>query len=159
VALEREGEIIMGGVHGPFQGERFYAEKGGGASLNGKKIEVSETERLADSLMVTGFPYDRRENIEHYLEYMRRFLLRAQGVLRVGAAALDLCYIACGRLDGFWEEKLHPWDTAAGKLIVEEAGGRMSDFEGMAFSPYGKQMVASNGLIHDEILSVIRSEG
>jgi myo-inositol-1(or 4)-monophosphatase len=156
IALEVSGEIVMGGVYAPFQDELFFAEKGRGARLNGKRIRVSRTPRLRESLLVTGFPYDRRDNIDHYLAYLRQFLLSAHGVLRIGSAALDLCSVACGRLDAFWEEKLLPWDTAAGKLIVEEAGGTVTDFAGKKFSHYGKELLASNGLIHKEMLHVLR---
>jgi myo-inositol-1(or 4)-monophosphatase len=159
IALQAGGEIVLGGVYAPFQDEMFWAEKGKGARLNGRRIRVSRTPRLSESLVVTGFPYDRRKNVKRYLRYVEEFLLASHGVLRVGSAALDLCSVACGRLDGFWEEKLFPWDTAAGKLIVEEAGGKITDFKGNTFSPYGKEIVASNGVIHEEMLRVIRGVG
>lgn len=156
IAVESDGAIVAAGVENPFYRERFLAEKDGGATLNGKRIKVSSVPRLSESLLVTGFPYDRRERLQHYLGYWGDFLNRAHGILRLGSAALDLCCIACGRLEGFWEEKLHAWDTAAGWLIVEEAGGRVSNFEGGRFSPYGASLLATNSAIHDECLEVLR---
>lgn len=156
IALEYKGEIIAAGVENPFHRERFLAERGAGATLNGQRIRVSETQYLARSLLVTGFPYDRRQRIDHYLGIWADFLMRAHGILRLGSAALDLCCVACGRIEAFWEEKLHPWDTAAGWLILEEAGGRITTFTGGKFSPYGDQLLASNGAVHDECMDVLR---
>jgi len=155
IAVEKRGEIILAGVFNPYMNELFLAEKGAGATLNGKKIQVSGVSSLRDSLVVTGFPYDRRERVRHYLKAWELMLLSCQGILRLGSAALDLCYVAAGRAEGFWEEGLKPWDTAAGKLIVEEAGGRVSDFAGAAYSPYMKQVLGTNGAVHDEILKIL----
>jgi myo-inositol-1(or 4)-monophosphatase len=155
IGLEHAGSVILGVVFDPTRQELFVAESGGGASLNGAPIQASRTPKLNDALLVTGFAYDIRESAENNLNHFARFSLRAQGVRRMGAAALDLCYVACGRFDGFWELKLHPWDMAAGTLIVREAGGRVTDFKGGAFSIYGQQIVASNGLIHDEMVRVL----
>ena len=146
----------MGGVYNPFANEYFFATKGKGALLNDKPIRVSSVDGLDRSLVVTGFPYDRREHIDHYLRYIREFLLRSHGVLRIGAAALDLCSVACGRLEGFWEEKLHPWDVAAGILIVREAGGECTDFSGQPSSPYDTSILATNGHIHQAMLEVLQ---
>jgi myo-inositol-1(or 4)-monophosphatase len=152
IALERRGEVLVAGVLNPYHKECFLAERGAGATLNGACIRVSDTSTLGDSLLLTGFPYDRRERVDHYLAFWHRMILRAQGILRMGAAALDMCWVACGRAEGYWEQNLYPWDTAAGWLILDEAGGRTTDFEGGAFSPYGKFTLATNGHIHDELV-------
>ncbi|MCX7767252.1 MAG: inositol monophosphatase, partial [Candidatus Sumerlaeia bacterium] len=132
----------------------FYAERGGGAWLNEVPIHVSNIAELNQSLLVTGFPYDRR-HIDRLLKYVREFLIQAHGLLRLGSAALDLCYVACGRLEGFWEFFLNPWDTAAGYLIVEEAGGKVTDFRGNPYSIYEKQILATNGKIHNAMLTIL----
>jgi myo-inositol-1(or 4)-monophosphatase len=157
IGILRGKEPVAGGVYNPFYRELFLAVKGSGATLNGESIRVSKNATLRDSLMVTGFPYDRRERLDHYLAGWGEFLNRAQGVLRLGSAALDLCSIACGRLEGFWEEKLHAWDTTAGWLILEEAGGRVTDFKGGQFDPFGDELLATNGLVHDECIEALRS--
>ena len=154
IGVEYRGRCITGVVFDPSRQELFVAEEGGGATLNGNPIRVSRTPKLDGSLLVTGFSYDirtTRSNLDHFAS----FAVRAQGLRRMGAAAIDLCYVACGRFDGFWEMKLNPWDTAAGSLIVLEAGGRMSDFKGGTFSIYGAELVASNGLIHGEMVEVL----
>jgi myo-inositol-1(or 4)-monophosphatase len=153
-------EIILGGVYDPFRDELFWAEKGKGTWLEhaGKKrrLRVSKTRLLTESLLLTGFPYDRRERIDLYLSYVKAFMHYIQGIRRAGAAALDLCWVAAGRVDGYWEWRLKPWDVAAGKLIVEEAGGQLSDFSGRHFSVYGEQTLATNGRIHRRMLQVMR---
>lgn len=156
VALEHRGEIVAAGVYNPVSHEKFLAERGGGARLNGQKINVSRTESLAESLLVTGFPHSSVQILQQCLREVAYFLGKVHGILRLGAAALDMCYVACGRLEVFWQRNLHPWDTAAGWLIVEEAGGRVSDFSGAKFSPYGKELVCSNGRIHEEFLDWLR---
>jgi myo-inositol-1(or 4)-monophosphatase len=113
---------------------------------------------LDRALLATGFPYDRREKADFYLTFFKAFMTRSQGIRRAGSAALDLCYLACGPIDGFWELKLKPWDTAAGSLIVTEAGGRLTDFSGNAFSIWGSETLASNGSIHTEMLTVLELE-
>ena len=156
LALVDGGEIVLGFVYDPLRDELFEAEKGKGAFLNGVKIKVSETDSLSRSLLATGFPYDvwlSRNNLREF----GAFLLKAQGIRRSGSAALDLCYVACGRLDGFWEPGLKPWDMAAGALIVWEAGGAVSDYEGGQFNPFKPFIVASNSLIHDQMLEVLAS--
>ena len=135
----------------PVRDETFTATRGAGAQLNGAPITVSTIATLDDALVATGFPYDRRTHLDFYLGFFADFVRRTQGVRRNGAAALDLCYVACGRLDAFWEWKLKPWDTAAGALIVREAGGMVSDFHGATFDPHGEQTLASNGLLHGEM--------
>lgn len=154
IALEHEGQIILGIVYDPLRAECFRAAKGRGATLNGTPIRTSTVQELDKSLLATGFPYDHRDNADYYLTFFKGFMTRCQGIRRAGAAALDLCYLACGRIDGFWELKLRPWDTAAGGLIVEEAGGKLTDFSGNPFSIRGKETLGSNGCIHDEMISV-----
>jgi myo-inositol-1(or 4)-monophosphatase len=155
IALARHGALLLGLVYDPLREESFTALSGGGARLNGAPIQVSEVATLRHALLGTGFPYDHRERADVYLAVWRAALGRAQGVRRAGSAALDLCYVACGRFDGFWEAKLHPWDVAAGRLIVEEAGGRVSDFRGGAHPLSGEETVASNGRIHEEMLGML----
>jgi myo-inositol-1(or 4)-monophosphatase len=156
IGLEHQGRTILGVVLDPTRDELFLARDGGGAFLNGAPLQVSATPTIDAALLVTGFAYDIRESARNNLGHFARFALRAQGVRRTGAAALDLCYVAAGRFDGFWEMKLHPWDTAAGALIVQEAGGRVTDFKGGPFSNYRDEIVASNGLIHDAMVGVLR---
>ncbi len=155
IALEYRGEIILGVVYDPNRDELFVAERGGGATCNGRPIHVSKTVRLSDSLLATGFPYDVRRRPGASLDYFGRFVRSAQAIRRDGSAALDLCYLACGRFDGFWEQGLAPWDMAAGSLVVEEAGGRVTTFEGGLFSIYTPEMLATNGLIHQEMMEVL----
>jgi myo-inositol-1(or 4)-monophosphatase len=131
------------------------AMAGGGAYLNGEPIRVTGVERLADAFLATGFPYDRRTAPDNNVQRLDHFLRRSQGVRRAGAAVLDLAYVACGRLDGFWEIRLHPWDVAAGILIVREAGGRVTDFSGGNDCLSGQCILASNGCLHEQMLQVI----
>jgi myo-inositol-1(or 4)-monophosphatase len=156
LALARGDELQLGIVYEPTRREMFVARRGGGATLNDTPIHVSAVGDIGQALLGTGFPYDRREHIDFYLGFLADFMCCAQGVRRAGAASLDLCYIACGRLDGFWEWKLSPWDTAAGCLIVREAGGMVTDFNGGAFDPFGQQTLASNGRIHQPMVNVLR---
>lgn len=156
IGLEHNGEIVLGVVYDPNLDELYTAEKGKGAWLNKKRIQVSKTTRLIESLIVTGFPYDVRDNPEPILAHFGNFLKEAQAVRRLGSAALDLCYVALGRFDGFWEGMLNPWDMAAGVLMVTEAGGKWTDFQGLPTTVYGKQMLATNGLIHDKMLAVLK---
>ncbi len=156
VALEVSGRIELGVVYDATRGELFTAVRGRGARLNGRRIYVSRTRSLGHSLLVTGFPYDIRRSRVNNLDYFCRFALRAQAVRRLGSAALDLCYTACGRFDGYWELKLSPWDQAAGSLILQEAGGRMTDFSGRPFDHYGQEALGSNGLIHAQMQRVLR---
>jgi len=157
LGLAESGRMEVAVVHDPCKEEVFEARRGGGARLNGVPIQVSEVARLGDALFVTGFPYDRREHSRFYLDYMEAFMLQAQDVRRLGSAALDLCYVATGRFDGFWEWKLQPWDTAAGWLILEEAGGRVSDFDGSPYSPWLPRILATNGRVHEAAVGVIAS--
>jgi myo-inositol-1(or 4)-monophosphatase len=142
-------------VFDPVREELFAAAHGAGATLNGTPLRVSDIPRLEAALLVTGFPYDVRENPEPYLRRFRDFLLRAQGVRRDGSAALNLAYVACGRFDGFWEGKLSAWDTAAGTVLVREAGGRVTRYSGEAFAVEQGEILASNGKIHPEMMAVV----
>ena len=154
IALEQNGRVIVGLVYDPIRNECFKAALGQGATLDGSAIQTSITNELDKSLLATGFPYDHRDFADFYLSYFKAFMIRCQGIRRGGSAALDLCYVACGRLDGFWELKLKPWDIAAGSLIIIEAGGKLSDFSGQSFSIRGHETLATNGLIHDEMVRV-----
>ncbi len=156
IALAHESQMLVGVVYDPLRDETFCASRGNGATLNGRPIHVSPSPTLDQALVLTGFPYDRRKRSEFYLRFYQAFMVRTQGVRRSGSAALDLCYVACGRADAFWEWRLHPWDTAAGSLIVEEAGGRMSNFSDEPFDITGEQTLASNGLLHQEMVEVLR---
>lgn len=156
IALEHKGEIVIGVVYESTRGELFVAEKGGGATLNGKKISVSKEGDLKRSLLSTGFAYNVQEGEQrNNLEYFERFMMEVQAIRRDGMAEGDLCYLACGRFDGFWELFLKPWDLAAGVLIIKEAGGRVTNFSGSDVDIYGMEIVASNGLIHDAMLEVL----
>ncbi len=154
IALERDGEIVVGATFDPTRGEMFSAEKGQGATLNNRQIRVSETEKLANALIVTGFPHNFKEK-ESFAKHLTDFLLHSRGVRRDGSAAIDMAYVACGRFDGFWEEGLNPWDVAAGKLFIEEAGGKITYYDGAPFSVYTPPICASNTLIHAEMLQVL----
>ncbi len=156
IALEVEGEIKIGVVYNPILDELFIAEKGRGAYLNGHRINVSRVDDLKKSFLATGFPYDVHGNVDFYLRYFRQFLGRSFAIRRPGSAAIDLCYLAAGRFDGFWELKLHPWDMAAGCLMITEAGGKVTDFKGEPFSIYSEEILASNGLIHEQMIQVIK---
>ena len=155
LALEHDGDVVVGVTFDPTRGELFAAEKGQGATLNGKSIGVSATERLSESLICTGFPYDFKRK-DDFARHLTAFLLSSRGVRRDGSAAIDLAYVACGRFDGFWEEGLNPWDMAAGNLLIQEAGGWITDYSGEAFSIYRPPVVASNGRIHNEMLAILR---
>jgi myo-inositol-1(or 4)-monophosphatase len=156
VAYERRGEVRVGVVYDALKRELYVARVAKGATLNGRPIRVSPTPSLGQSLLLTGFPYDRRERRRFYLCFWEAFMMRTQGVRRTGAAALDLAYVACGRNDGFWEFGLKAWDVAAGSLIVREAGGRVTNLDGSPLDLDAGQILASNGKIHDEMLAVIR---
>lgn len=156
IALEVKGEVVAGVVYNPILKELFRAEKGEGAYLNDKKLKVSSTERLIDSLLSTGFPYERMKGGRTNLEYFSRAIMNCQEIRRDGSAALDLCYVATGRFDGFWELMLKPWDVAAGMLILMEAGGKVTDLKGGPYSIYSDEILATNGLIHEELMRVLQ---
>ncbi len=155
VALEVEGEIRLGAVYNPMLSELFVAENGEGAFLNGRRLAVSRAAKLSQSLLATGFPYDLRENRNNNFAYYRAMAMNAQAVRRAGAAALDLAYVAAGRFDGFWELRLMPWDTAAGWLLVTEAGGIVTDLRGDPYQLHSPHMLASNSLIHGEMTDIL----
>lgn len=152
VALEHDGEMVMGVVYNPFINEFYFAQKGYGATLNDKKIRVSEENSVASACLVTGFPYTYLDQPNGPLDVFDRLIRKGVPVRRLGSAAMDLCWVASGRFDGFYEHKLQAWDSAAGFLIVEEAGGRVSDFTGKRYSPYQPHIIATNSKIHDELL-------
>jgi myo-inositol-1(or 4)-monophosphatase len=156
IAIEYKGEIVAGVVYDPNLEELFTAEKGSGAYCNGKRMRVTQTSDLMSSLLVTGFPYDIAQNPDNAVGHFVNFLMEGQGLRRLGSAALDLSYIAAGRFDGFWEVNLNPWDMAAGVLFVHEAGGKVTDFSGVPSSIYNKQVLATNGSIHDAMLQVLK---
>ncbi len=156
VGLEYQGRCILGVILDPTRQELFTAEAGHGAFVNDQPISVSRTQDLNAALLVTGFAYDIRENPKNNLDEFARFSLRTQGVRRIGSAALDLCYVASGRFDGYWELQLYPWDCAAGVVILEEAGGMVTDLTGQPFSIYGQGIVASNGVVHRHMLDVLQ---
>lgn len=157
IALEINGEIVLGIVYSAMTREKFWAEKGKGSWLNDKKISVSDVEFLKDGLLVTGFPYGAKDNMDHCIDHFVNFVQMGLPIRRLGSAAMDICYLACGRFDGFWEVNLNPWDVAAGYLILNEAGGKLTDFNGRNYSIYGKQILATNGRkIHGEMVEVIK---
>jgi myo-inositol-1(or 4)-monophosphatase len=156
VAVEEGGELVAGVVYDPLRDETFVAERGAGATLNGEPIGVTEAQALSESLVATGFPYDRSEETDNNLANLSRFILSVRGIRRGGSAELDLVYVACGRLDGFWELGLKTWDVAAGGFIVQEAGGRVTNFEGRGWDHRRGDIVASNGVIHDQMLEIVR---
>lgn len=157
LALEIDGQRAVGAIYDPTRKELFTAERGEGAYLNGRQLAVSQTATLLDALLVTGFPYDvHKKNGGELVDLFGAFLGRARAVRRLGSAALDLCYVAAGRFEAFWEQHLYPWDVAAGALVVEEAGGRVTGMDGTPFDPAAAHLVASNGSVHDEMLAVIR---
>jgi myo-inositol-1(or 4)-monophosphatase len=155
LALELEGRAVLGAIYDPTRQELFTAERGGGAYLNGVPMRVSTAGDILDALLCTGFPYDVHDTLEEIVGLFGAFVGRARAVRRLGSAAIDLCYVAAGRLDGFWEQRLKPWDIAAGALMVEEAGGRVTDFAGGGFSSRAGTVVASNGHVHPAMLDII----
>ena len=156
IGVEADGRVVVGVVYDPVRRELFSAIQGKGAFCNGRRLRVSATEKLDQGLLVTGFAYNIRTSLRNNIGHFSHFSVRCRGVRRTGSAALDLCYVADGRLDGFWEMNLWPWDTAAGSLIVEEAGGRMSGFDGRPYQLRVPELVASNGRIHEEMVDVLR---
>ncbi|MEI7904140.1 MAG: inositol monophosphatase family protein [Candidatus Firestonebacteria bacterium] len=156
IALQRKGKTIVGVVYSALLDELFTAEAGRGAFLNGKRIKVSPVKELEKAFLATGFPYTLHQNPGNQYEWFNRFCRRAQAVRRGGSASLDLCYVACGIFDGFWEKELKPWDTAAAELIVVEAGGRVSDYSGRKFDNFGDEISASNGKIHAAMLAILK---
>ena len=155
IALERAGEVSCGVVYDPMRQQLYAAERGAGATLNGQPIEVSDTDELIRAVIVTGFPYDRDE-VPAAVELFGRFAMMTQSIRRLGSAALDLCFVAAGRLDAYYERGIWPWDIAAGSLILQEAGGRITDYQGEKFDLEGREAAASNGALHDALVIVTR---
>jgi myo-inositol-1(or 4)-monophosphatase len=158
IGLKYKDDLILGSVYNPMMNELFFAEKGKGATLNGKPILVSKKTDFAKACLVTGFPYKWPKTDEHPIKVFERFIMEGLPVRRLGSAAIDLCWVACGRFDGFWEYNLSSWDVAAGYLIVQEAGGRITNFDGDPYSVFDKQTLATNGLIHDDMLMRIKNK-
>ena len=156
IGFSKNNVLEFGQILNPVTSELFTAKKNKGARLNNKIISVSKVTKLKDSLLVTGFPYDRKTSTLNNLKNFCNLTLMTQGVRRDGAAAMDLCYVACGKLDGFWEIKLSPWDVAAGVLIVKEAGGKVTNFKGNKYDIFNNKVVATNGLIHRELLKHLK---
>jgi len=153
------GRIMAAGVFDPFRKELFLAKRGSGAFMNGRRLKVSAIPKISDALLVTGFPYDRAEKTDFYCSFFSKFMRISHDVRRMGSASLDLAWLAAGRTDGYWEFGLKPWDVAAGGLLVEEAGGKVSDFSGRPWektNDYGVQTLATNGKIHKEMLGIIK---
>ncbi|MEP7164326.1 MAG: inositol monophosphatase family protein [Ferruginibacter sp.] len=155
IGLEKEGEMILGAVYNPLMNEFFFAQKGFGASLNDKKITVSNKSEVISSNLVTGFPYTYLDMPNGPIQVFEKLIRKGVPVRRLGSAAIDLCWVAAGRFDGFYEHNLQAWDSAAGFLIVEEAGGKVTDFAGNYYSPYQPHLLATNGKIHNELLGVV----
>jgi myo-inositol-1(or 4)-monophosphatase len=158
IGLEKAGEMIMGAVYNPLMNEIFFAEKGFGAWLNDKRIVVSKTDSVLKSCLVTGFPYTYLDTENGPLQVFEKLIRKGIPVRRLGSAAIDLCWVAAGRFDGFYEHKLQAWDSAAGFLMVEEAGGTVTDFKGDHYSPYQPHLVATNGKIHNELLAIVNGK-
>lgn len=156
VALKHNDEIILGVIYEPNRKECFYAYQNGGAFLNGTPINVTKTQDLSQTLLATGFPYDFFDKMENYMELLKHLMRNTRGIRRIGAAALDMCYVAAGRFDAFFELALQPWDVAAGSIIVKEAGGHTTDFIGGKDYIFGKAIVSSNGPIHEILLQAIK---
>ncbi len=154
IALERAGSIELGVIYDPTRDELFAAERGQGATLNDRRIRVSEVDELNSAMLCTGFPYNVRERPNFERDFAN-FTMASQAVRRDGSAAIDLAYLACGRFDGFWEDGLKAWDVGAGVLLIEEAGGRVSDFVGRPLDIYTPKVLATNGLVHDAMMKVL----
>lgn len=157
IAVEHNGSMLLGAVYNPLMNEFFFAEKGKGAFLNDKSIQVSDKTEVIKSCLVTGFPYTYLDSPNGPLQVFERLIRQGIPVRRLGSAAIDLCWVAAGRFDGFYEHKLAAWDSAAGFLIVEEAGGTVTDFNGDQYSPYQPHLLATNGKIHNELLNVVNA--
>jgi myo-inositol-1(or 4)-monophosphatase len=155
IGIEHKGEVIAGVIYDPSRDELFAATRGAGATLNGDPIHVSAIADLEKALLVTGFPYDVRERMRYYSPAWEAFLAKSQGVRRLGSAAIDLAYVACGRLDGFWEWGLNPWDCAAGWLLIEEAGGKLTKTDGSAFDITKPDLLGTNRLLHEQMVAVL----
>jgi myo-inositol-1(or 4)-monophosphatase len=157
IGLKKGGKMLLGAVYNPMMNELFFAEQGKGAFLNDQPIRVSAKSDFSHACLVTGFPYQWPDTAEHPIKTFERLVLQGLPVRRLGSAAIDLCWVACGRFDGFWEYNLNAWDVAAGYLIVTEAGGKVTDFDGNPYDVYGRQTLATNGLIHEDLRRAINA--
>lgn len=157
IALAENNRLLAGIIHEPNLMECFHATLGGGAFLNNEKIRVSSTKKISDSFLATGFPSRNYYRLEEYISLFRALMFDSHGIRRLGSAAVDIAWVACGRFDGFWEYHLSPWDVAAGAILVQEAGGRVSDFSGGENYIYGREILTTNGLIHDDFLQLIKT--
>ena len=157
LALEIDGKAQLAAVYDPNRKELFTAEAGLGSWLNGERLQVSRSATMIESMLVTGFPYTVHERADEFVKVFAQVLKTARAIRRLGSAAIDICWVAAGRMDGFWEASLKPWDTLAAALILEEAGGKVTGMNGRAWDAYAGDIVATNGLIHDEVLEVLRS--
>jgi myo-inositol-1(or 4)-monophosphatase len=158
IGIEKAGRMVMGAVFNPFMNEFYFAERGHGATLNDKPIHVSAKEKVINACLVTGFPYTYLDEPNGPLQTFERFIRKGIPVRRLGSAAIDLCWVAAGRFDGFYEHKLQAWDSAAGFIIVEEAGGRVTNLKGDPYSPYQPGIIASNGVMHEELVKWVKGE-
>jgi myo-inositol-1(or 4)-monophosphatase len=158
IGVEQDGKMILGAVYNPFMNEFYFAQTGFGATLNENKIRVSEKDDIMRSCLVTGFPYSYLDEPNGPLEVFEKFIRQGIPVRRLGSAAIDLCWVAAGRFDGFYEHNLRAWDSAAGFLIVEEAGGKITDFKGDYYSPYQRHIIASNGKIHNDLVLAVNGK-
>lgn len=156
IALQKEDEMILGVIYDPYRDELYYAEKGSGAYCNQKRIHVSRQANVNNCLIATGFPFKSRHLLDRYWKVLSAIFMDVSGIRRTGSAALDLAYVASGRFDGFWELKLSPWDIAAGAIIIEGAGGKITDFEGEKNHIWSGDVIASNGIIHDFMMSKVQ---
>jgi myo-inositol-1(or 4)-monophosphatase len=156
IALQKEDKMILGVIYDPYRDELYYAEKNKGAYCNQKRIHVSRQVNINNCLIATGFPFKSRHLLDRFWKVLSAIFMDVSGVRRTGSAALDLAYVACGRFDGFWELKLSPWDIAAGAIIIEEAGGKITDFEGKNNYTWTGDVIASNGIIHDFMMSKVQ---
>ena len=159
IAVKHNDDLLCGAVYNPMMDEMFFAEKGKGATLNGEPISVSKKKDFKKACLVTGFPYYWPDTLEHPIKVFERFILEGLPIRRLGSAAIDLCWVACGRFDGFWEYNLNSWDVAAGYLIVQEAGGVITNFKGEPYNVFDKQTLATNGHIHEQMLNTINHRG
>lgn len=155
IGIEKAGQMIMGAIYNPFINEFYFAERGNGSTLNDKKISVTKRTEVIKSCLVTGFPYTYLDEENGPLQVFEKFIRKGIPVRRLGSAAIDLCWVAAGRFDGFYEHKLSAWDSAAGFIIVEEAGGKVTNLKGETYNPYQPGLIATNGLIHDEIVRIV----
>ena len=159
IGVQKKGETAFGIVYDIMMDRMYMAEKGAGAFVNGEKLSVSKQNKLGQSLLVTGFPYDLRDNPGNIANIFNDFLMNSRAVRRLGSAAIDCCYVAAGVFEGFWEHNLHPWDVCAGMLLIEEAGGKVTNFDNNRFDIFGKRFLATNGLVHDDMLELIKRNG